>query len=151
MQVPVVSSGESWKRNKTKSLRKLKNDARGFLHFFSLWKKSLQKIGGKPLTVHFRWTLKGLVRKKLSRVRPSDYTYCILHAEYGQRKVLILHMFIPNEIMALCPHRELWRWCPFLLPVSAILGGSQFCFLFTDCWICPHPQHCLQICWDQPC
>ncbi|XP_071326975.1 transmembrane channel-like protein 7 isoform X2 [Trachinotus anak] len=46
MQVPVVSSAESWKRNKAKSLRKLKNTARGFLYFFALWSKTLQKIGG---------------------------------------------------------------------------------------------------------
>ncbi|XP_022612217.1 transmembrane channel-like protein 4 [Seriola dumerili] len=46
MQVPVVSSTESWKRNKTKSLRKLKNNASGFLYFFAPWHKTLQKIGG---------------------------------------------------------------------------------------------------------
>ncbi|XP_039973093.1 transmembrane channel-like protein 7 [Xiphias gladius] len=46
MQVPVVSSAESWKRNKTKSLSKLKDNARGVLHFFALWHESLQKIGG---------------------------------------------------------------------------------------------------------
>nr|XP_020473241.1 transmembrane channel-like protein 4 [Monopterus albus] len=43
MHVPVVSSVESWKRKKTKSLHKLKDNARGFL---TLWNKSLQKIGG---------------------------------------------------------------------------------------------------------
>ncbi|XP_056235862.1 transmembrane channel-like protein 7 [Seriola aureovittata] len=46
MQVPVVSSVESWKRNKTKSLHKLKNNASGFLYFFTPWHKTLQKIGG---------------------------------------------------------------------------------------------------------
>ncbi|XP_044064055.1 transmembrane channel-like protein 7 [Siniperca chuatsi] len=46
MQVPVVSSRESWKRNKAKSLRKLKDNASGYLYFFALWRKSLQKIGG---------------------------------------------------------------------------------------------------------
>ncbi|XP_041844141.1 transmembrane channel-like protein 7 isoform X2 [Melanotaenia boesemani] len=46
MQVPVLSSAESWKRNKSKSLRKLRNNTREFLYFFSLWGKSLQKIGG---------------------------------------------------------------------------------------------------------
>ncbi|XP_035527485.1 transmembrane channel-like protein 7 [Morone saxatilis] len=46
MQVPVVSSRESWKRNKAKSLRKLKDNTREFLYFFALWSKSLQKIGG---------------------------------------------------------------------------------------------------------
>ncbi|KAM9353480.1 voltage-gated chloride channel TMC4 [Symphorus nematophorus] len=46
MQVPVVSSRESWKRNKAKSLHKLKNNTREFLYFFVPWHKSLQKIGG---------------------------------------------------------------------------------------------------------
>ncbi|XP_036928882.1 transmembrane channel-like protein 7 [Acanthopagrus latus] len=46
MQVPVVSSRESWRRNKAKSLRKLKDSIRGFLYFFALWRKTLQKIGG---------------------------------------------------------------------------------------------------------
>ncbi|XP_051261441.1 transmembrane channel-like protein 7 [Dicentrarchus labrax] len=46
MQVPVVSSRESWKRNKAKSLRKLKDNTREFLYLFALWSKSLQKIGG---------------------------------------------------------------------------------------------------------
>ncbi|XP_018538095.1 transmembrane channel-like protein 7 [Lates calcarifer] len=46
MQVPVVSSVESWKRKKSKSLCKLKNATREFLYFFELWSKSLQKIGG---------------------------------------------------------------------------------------------------------
>ncbi|KAK1896179.1 Transmembrane channel-like protein 7 [Dissostichus eleginoides] len=46
MQVPVVSSRDSWKRKKAKSLRKLKDSGMGFLSFFSLWSKTLQKIGG---------------------------------------------------------------------------------------------------------
>ncbi|XP_026173095.1 transmembrane channel-like protein 7 isoform X2 [Mastacembelus armatus] len=46
MHVPVVSRMESWKRNKTKSLRKLKDNAREFHYIFTLWSKSLQKIGG---------------------------------------------------------------------------------------------------------
>ncbi|XP_073341654.1 transmembrane channel-like protein 7 [Pagrus major] len=46
MQVPVVSSRESWRRNKAKSLHKLKDSIRGFLSFFALWSKTLQKIGG---------------------------------------------------------------------------------------------------------
>ncbi|XP_059196022.1 transmembrane channel-like protein 7 isoform X2 [Centropristis striata] len=46
MQVPVVSSRESWKRKRAKSLLKLKNGARATLNFFALWSKTLQKIGG---------------------------------------------------------------------------------------------------------
>ncbi|KAI4811293.1 hypothetical protein KUCAC02_014205 [Chaenocephalus aceratus] len=46
MQVPVVSSRDSWKRKNAKSLRKLKDCGMGFLSFFSLWSKTLQKIGG---------------------------------------------------------------------------------------------------------
>ncbi|XP_068425069.1 transmembrane channel-like protein 7 [Clinocottus analis] len=46
MQVPVVSSRQSWRRKQTKSLKKLKEKARGSFNFFILWRKSLQKIGG---------------------------------------------------------------------------------------------------------
>ncbi|XP_041797877.1 transmembrane channel-like protein 7 [Chelmon rostratus] len=46
MRVPVVSSRESWRLNKSKSLRKLRNDTREFFYVFALWRKSLQKIGG---------------------------------------------------------------------------------------------------------
>ncbi|TKS82153.1 Transmembrane channel-like protein 7 [Collichthys lucidus] len=46
MQVPVVSSRESWKRNKAKTLHKLKDEIRGFIYIFALWRKTLQKIGG---------------------------------------------------------------------------------------------------------
>lgn len=47
MRVPVVSSRESWRRKKAKSLRKLKESTREFLYFFAPWRKTLQKIGGK--------------------------------------------------------------------------------------------------------
>lgn len=46
MRTPVSTSAKSWTHNKTKSLRKLKSDIRESLYFFSLWRKSLQKIGG---------------------------------------------------------------------------------------------------------
>ncbi|XP_077951006.1 voltage-gated chloride channel TMC4 [Gasterosteus aculeatus] len=44
MHVPVVSRRQAWRRRK--SLHKLKEKARECLHFFTLWRKSLQKIGG---------------------------------------------------------------------------------------------------------
>nr|XP_057940230.1 transmembrane channel-like protein 7 [Doryrhamphus excisus] len=46
MQVPVASRMSSWKQKKRKSLQKLQANAREFLSFFTLWSKSLQKIGG---------------------------------------------------------------------------------------------------------
>ncbi|XP_037836038.1 transmembrane channel-like protein 4 isoform X2 [Kryptolebias marmoratus] len=46
MRAHVSFGAESWRRNKTKSLRKLQQNVREFLYFFSLWRKSLQKIGG---------------------------------------------------------------------------------------------------------
>ncbi|KAM9724137.1 voltage-gated chloride channel TMC4 [Menidia menidia] len=46
MQVPILSSAESWKRKKTKFLQKLKKNTLEFFHLFSLWGKTLQKIGG---------------------------------------------------------------------------------------------------------
>lgn len=54
MQVPVVSSVDSWKRKKTKFLLKLKDNVTQFLSFFTLWNKSLQKIGGALLTFYFK-------------------------------------------------------------------------------------------------
>ncbi|CAL1611012.1 unnamed protein product [Knipowitschia caucasica] len=45
MQTPIVSDGYSWKK-KNKSLLKLKTVAIEILHFFTLWRKSMQKIGG---------------------------------------------------------------------------------------------------------
>ncbi|XP_030606402.1 transmembrane channel-like protein 7 [Archocentrus centrarchus] len=46
MRLPVVSRFQSWKGRRTKSLRKAENNCRQFFYFFSLWRKSLQKIGG---------------------------------------------------------------------------------------------------------
>ncbi|XP_060937486.1 transmembrane channel-like protein 7 [Limanda limanda] len=46
MKVPVVSRAESWKRKKTKSLRKLQDNSKQVLYVFALWHKTLQKIGG---------------------------------------------------------------------------------------------------------
>ncbi|XP_062255817.1 transmembrane channel-like protein 7 [Platichthys flesus] len=46
MKVPVVSRAESWKWKKTRSLRKLKDNSKQVLDVFTLWKKTLQKIGG---------------------------------------------------------------------------------------------------------
>ncbi|XP_008320878.1 transmembrane channel-like protein 7 isoform X2 [Cynoglossus semilaevis] len=45
-QAPVVSNKDSWKRKKTKTFRKVKNNSRELLYVLSLWRKSLQKIGG---------------------------------------------------------------------------------------------------------
>lgn len=152
MQVPVVSSAESWKRNKTKSLSKLKDNARRVLHFFALWHESLQKIGGTHSIYLFWWILRGLIREYFSVYRLHIlYTPCIIWSKKS------LNLFSTSGLNP-CdpttptphPYRELRRWCPVLLSVPAILGGAQFCFLLTDCWICPHPQHCLQVCWVQP-
>ncbi|XP_021173817.2 transmembrane channel-like protein 7 [Fundulus heteroclitus] len=46
MQVPSQISGGSWKHKRTKYVRKFKSQLREFLYFFSLWGKTLQKIGG---------------------------------------------------------------------------------------------------------
>lgn len=57
MQVPVVSSVDSWKRKKTRFLLKLKEDVTGFLVFFTPWRKSLQKIGGAHINFVNRQSL----------------------------------------------------------------------------------------------
>uniref|UniRef100_A0A667YF49 Transmembrane channel-like protein n=1 Tax=Myripristis murdjan TaxID=586833 RepID=A0A667YF49_9TELE len=46
MRVPVVTSWESWKRSKNKSLHRFTLNASGFLSVFTLWRRTLQKIGG---------------------------------------------------------------------------------------------------------
>lgn len=56
MQVPVVSSQESWRRKKARTLRRLREMVEQALHFFSLWGRTLQKIGGKY--VHFEKEIK---------------------------------------------------------------------------------------------
>ncbi|CAL8247299.1 unnamed protein product [Lota lota] len=46
MQVPVLSSFQSWKRSKAKSLSRGRKSIRGFLNYIKLWRKSLNQIGG---------------------------------------------------------------------------------------------------------
>uniref|UniRef100_A0A3P8SGW7 Transmembrane channel-like protein n=1 Tax=Amphiprion percula TaxID=161767 RepID=A0A3P8SGW7_AMPPE len=46
MKIPVVSSSDSWKLKRTKTLRTIKARGREVLSFLTLWKKTLQKIGG---------------------------------------------------------------------------------------------------------
>eukprot|EP00066_Takifugu_rubripes_P010122 XP_003977688.1 PREDICTED: transmembrane channel-like protein 4 [Takifugu rubripes] len=46
LRVPAVSKGESWKRKRTKLLRKLREGTREFLYLFSPWRKALQLIAG---------------------------------------------------------------------------------------------------------
>ncbi|XP_043971867.1 transmembrane channel-like protein 7 isoform X1 [Gambusia affinis] len=46
MQVPAQFNGGSWKQKRTKFMRQFKSNVREFLYFFSLWGKTLQKIGG---------------------------------------------------------------------------------------------------------
>ncbi|XP_046897283.1 transmembrane channel-like protein 7 [Hypomesus transpacificus] len=46
MRVPVVTSWESWKRSKGRSLNRLRENASGGLAYIALWRKALQKIGG---------------------------------------------------------------------------------------------------------
>ncbi|KAM3614646.1 uncharacterized protein V6R79_017409 [Siganus canaliculatus] len=43
---PVASTTNSWKRKQAKVLRKVKDVATKVLSFFTLWRKTLQKIGG---------------------------------------------------------------------------------------------------------
>ncbi|CAL8290423.1 unnamed protein product [Merluccius merluccius] len=46
MHVPVLSSLQSWKRSKAKSLSRVRSYIGGFLNYITLWRKSLNKIGG---------------------------------------------------------------------------------------------------------
>ncbi|XP_038140389.1 transmembrane channel-like protein 7 [Cyprinodon tularosa] len=45
-QTPAQLNGGSWKQKRAIYVRKLRSSGREFLYFFSLWGKSLQKIGG---------------------------------------------------------------------------------------------------------
>ena len=133
-QVTVASSRDSWKKAKT--LRVLRDNSRAFLYYFAPWNKTLQLIGGKY----------GNFRAALICFSSLQITCTLVY-----NLVKGNHFFAVNEIMSLQSHRELRRWRPVLLPVPAIFGGAQFCFLFANCWICRHPQHCLPICWEWPC
>lgn len=46
MRVPVVTSWQSWKHSKGRSLRRFRENARGALAYIALWRKALHKIGG---------------------------------------------------------------------------------------------------------
>ncbi|XP_047455534.1 transmembrane channel-like protein 7 [Mugil cephalus] len=46
MQVPVVSTADSWRWKKTKFLRYVRNKKKEVVHFLVPWHKTLQKIGG---------------------------------------------------------------------------------------------------------
>lgn len=46
MQIPVVSNVDSWKNKRNKTFVKLKTGAIEVISFFTLWRKSLQRIGG---------------------------------------------------------------------------------------------------------
>lgn len=46
MQVPVVTSWQSWQRSKAKSLRRFRANAWEATSYIALWRKSLHKIGG---------------------------------------------------------------------------------------------------------
>lgn len=46
MRVPVVSSQQSWRRKKARTLRRIRETVQQSLHFFTLWGRTLQKIGG---------------------------------------------------------------------------------------------------------
>nr|XP_046170899.1 transmembrane channel-like protein 7 isoform X2 [Oncorhynchus gorbuscha] len=46
MRVPVVTSWQSWKRSKAKSLSRFRTDAGGVMSYVALWRKALHKIGG---------------------------------------------------------------------------------------------------------
>uniref|UniRef100_A0A3Q1FB59 Transmembrane channel-like protein n=1 Tax=Acanthochromis polyacanthus TaxID=80966 RepID=A0A3Q1FB59_9TELE len=46
MKIPVVSSSDSWKLKRAKTLRTIRTRGREVLSFLTLWKKTLQKIGG---------------------------------------------------------------------------------------------------------
>lgn len=47
MRVPVVSSQQSWRWKKARTLRRIRETVQQSLHFFTLWGRTLQKIGGK--------------------------------------------------------------------------------------------------------
>ncbi|KAG9334294.1 hypothetical protein JZ751_008276 [Albula glossodonta] len=46
MKVPVVSGWQSWRRSKSKTLKRFREEAGGTLAYVALWRRNLQKIGG---------------------------------------------------------------------------------------------------------
>lgn len=137
MRVPVVSSQQSWRRKKARTLRRIRETVQQSLHFVTLWGKTLQKIGGKYA------------------FQKKEQKHCCL------RKLLILqHLMtvltvffcVSCDWLVLLPNRELWRRRPVLLPLPAIPGAAQFRDLSADRCLRPGAQHHLQlIISERPC
>lgn len=74
MQVPAQFNGGSWKQKRIKFVRQFKSNVREFLYFFSLWGKTLQKIGGRNLVY---------ASKQPQRLRPRWQTLLCLTGNFG--------------------------------------------------------------------
>lgn len=61
MRLPVVSRFQSWKGRRTKPLHKVKNSCKQFLYLFSLWRRSLQMIGGTHAVNQYKTGISGLI------------------------------------------------------------------------------------------
>lgn len=77
MQVPVVTSWQSWRKSKAKSLGRFRDNTGGLLAFFALWRKSLNKIGG--VLSGYLIISNGLIRWFSALCR---YTHSHMHTDY---------------------------------------------------------------------
>lgn len=132
MRVPVVSSQQSWRRKKARTLRRIRETVQQSLHFLTLWGRTLQKIGGKY----------AFEKKKKKH-------YCQRKLLILQHLMTVLSVFfffcVSCDWMLLLPNRELWRRRPVLLPLPAIPGAAQFSDLSADRCLRPGAQHHLQL------
>lgn len=103
MRVPVVSSQQSWRRKKARTLRRIRETVQQSLHFLTLWGRTLQKIGGKY----------AFEKKKKNH-------YC-------QRKLLILQHLM--TVLSVFFFASLVIGC-FFYPTGNFGGGVQSFFLF---------------------
>lgn len=130
MRVPVVSSQQSWRRKRARTLRRIRETVQQSLHFFTLWGRTLQKIGGKYA---FQKKKKTLLSEET--VDSATFDDCLDRISFC----------VSCDWMVLLPNRELWRRRPVLLPLPAIPGAAQFSDLSADRCLRPGAQHHLPL------
>lgn len=132
MRVPVVSSQQSWRRKKARTLRRIREAVQQCLYFLTLWGRTLQRIGGKY--VHFKKEM------KKSHFARGNCWFC------NMWRLSWLYIFaVAHDWLVRSPTRELWRRRPVLLPLPAIPGAAQFSDLPADRCLRPGAQHHLQL------
>lgn len=131
MRVPVVSSQQSWRRKRARTLRRIREAVQQSLYFLTLWGKTLQKIGGKYVQKR---------NEKKSYFARGNCWFCNIW------RLSWLYIFaVARDRLVGSPTRQLWRRRAVLLPLPAIPGAAQFSDLPADRCLRPGAQHHLQL------